>query len=160
MTWQLLTINRSMAVSGYPDIIKEDCYGLQPGDRVTQIGDYNKNGKETSSCRVWKLKPPLTYAGTWQIPEPVDEWEKSKQALFMIHESLTYQWADLFNTPIPFYFLFSITEFNQLWQVKPQLNNIFIYKAKFILANRDKKGQPASTCSVGFSGGRLPHPKT
>lgn len=138
MIWHLLTINRSMAVSGYPEIIKEPCYGMEPGDEVIQIGDYNKNGKETSSSRVWKLDPPLTYAGTWQIPQPVDPWEKRKQALFRIKEELTHEWVDLFNNPIPYYFLLSISGFGELWQVKPQLNNIFIYKAKFKLAKKQE----------------------
>lgn len=51
-------------LTGNPPIIEEGMYGLKVGDKVTQIGEPGRSGKETSSHRVDEFTKPIIYEGT------------------------------------------------------------------------------------------------
>lgn len=45
------------------DFINESKLGLNVGDKVLQIGRKTKNGKYSSSCRIFRIEPYLIYQG-------------------------------------------------------------------------------------------------
>jgi hypothetical protein len=86
-----------------PAIINPEPFlDLKPGDKANQIGRLNKNGKETSSCRVDKFTLLLTYRGTV-------EYDDEKWICFEIPpEGLSG--FDLFHPEEPIFIMYMVFE--------------------------------------------------
>lgn len=48
---------------GEPPIIDQEKFGLKIGDPIIQIGRNTPNGRESTSCRIKRFHPPITYSG-------------------------------------------------------------------------------------------------
>lgn len=48
------------------DVRLESLFDLNIGDRIKAIGRLTKSGKESSSCRVHRVSPYMTYSGLYE----------------------------------------------------------------------------------------------
>lgn len=70
------------------DLILKPMLGLDVGDRITSIGGYSKNGKQTSSNRMMKVEPFMTYQGVFK-----DE-KKNEYMVFDMPDDMISGWGD------------------------------------------------------------------
>lgn len=131
MSFKHLIINNEYGLAGTPPLLNRDIFGLKVNDVVTQIGEYNKNGNETSSCSVWKLKKPLRYKGIFI------HFEEGIAQECMCFELLEHEAniEELNNLGLKedtlLYFLFWIND-NEIMQFDAKNGYPTIYHAKFI----------------------------
>jgi len=107
------------------DIEKVEMFSLKPGDKVTQLGKYTKNGKESSSSRVVKFTTYATYVGVW-----VDECQKYIAFKFHPDELIGAK------EPIDVYTLFKVLnsgEHTELMQYTETGRQLLIYQIHFEL---------------------------
>jgi hypothetical protein len=107
-------------------LMKFPWINLNIDDKVTKIGRLTKNGKESSSCRVHKTEPYMTYKGQY--------WDNNNLMW------LVFLLPELFKaTQQPFYFmmcpLICPGEEPELLVPNYKDKTIAIYKAEFELYN-------------------------
>lgn len=102
-------------------------FGLEVNSKVSQVGRYTANGKESSSCRVRKITPFMTYKGVYRF-------EDSEHMAFLLPPGGVTGWKDN-ETPKDIYSLWSINDGSS---IEPELvvfdydiNSIYIYKPEF-----------------------------
>lgn len=63
----LIMIEGYPMLDGYSEFELKDRFDLKIGDKINQIGRLTKSGRESSSCRVMKITPHMTYSGLVRI---------------------------------------------------------------------------------------------
>ena len=69
---RFITIDKSIAAVGEINFLKESFFKIQPGDKISQIGD----GRETGSYRTDKFTYPVEYKGSFLSDQYGDESNK------------------------------------------------------------------------------------